>query len=157
MRKILLSEIVDAIEMQDDLSSNYYHIPTNELLYITDEDFSYAESGDNLDEIPDWQLESVKNAKDIIENDDYIELPTRFDIHEYHIMQKFCLTIPGEIGGMLNDCIQGSGAFRRFRENIYQFDIADDWYKYREKSYYQIAKKWCESNEIAFVDDRKKE
>jgi len=155
--KVLLSDIVEAMEMQDDFSSNYYHIPTGEIVFIRDDDFSYADSDDDLNELADWQLESIEKAKDILETEDYIELPTKFDIHEYRMMENFCFTIPGEIGDILYDCIQGSGAFRIFKDNIYRYGIADDWYKYREESYYEIAKGWCEVNEIPSVDDRKTE
>ncbi|MBU4446736.1 UPF0158 family protein [bacterium] len=153
--KIKLSSIVEAMDMQNDLSSHYYHIPTGEIIFITDEEFSYAES-DDFDEVADWQIESIKKAKDILESDNYIGLPSRFEIHEYQIMKNFCLSIPGEIGEELFDSIKGSGAFRIFKDNIYKYGLADNWYKYREEAFYEIANEWCEQNEITFIDDRGK-
>jgi len=156
MPKVLLSDIVEAMEMQNDLSCHYYHIPTGEIVFIRDDDFLHAESDNNLNDFADWEIESINKAKDIIGNNDYIELPTSFDIHEYRMMENFSLSISGDIGGILYDNLSGSGAFRRFKDNINRFGLEDKWYKYREESYYEIAKGWCEANEIPFVDDRKK-
>jgi hypothetical protein len=156
MPKILLSYIVEALEMQDQLSSHYYHIPTGEIVFIGDHDFMHEEADDDPDAYADWELESIEKAKDIIGNDDYVELPTSFDINEYSMMERFCFTIHDDIGNILYDSIQGSGAFGRFKNIIQRYGIENRWYKYRENLYYEIAKEWCEENEIPFHDDREK-
>ena len=149
MPKILLSDIVEAMEMQNDESSAYFNIKTGEIVSFYNEDSML------IDEDLSNQDKELRDL--VLESDDFIQIPDRFDIHEYHMMENFCLSIPGDIGDILYDNLPGSGAFRRFKDNINRFGLEDKWYKYREESYYEIAKGWCEANEIPFVDDREEE
>ena len=85
---------------------------------------------------------------------DYLKLPSRFDIHEYEIMERFCLSIPdGKMSAILLGKIRGSGAFHRFEDAIYNYGIENDWFKYRDEAYKEIAIAWLESNGIAYSDD----
>ncbi len=154
MAKILLSEIVDDMEMQNDMCSNYYHIPTGKIVLITEDDMSYAENDEPVDSAPDWQEESIKIAKEILMTDDYLSLPSQRDIHEWEIMHQFSLSIPGEIGEILNDSIHGSGAFRMFKDKIFNLGIQEDWYHFKKNNFFDIAKNWCKGNNIEFIDDR---
>jgi len=81
-------------------------------------------------------------------------LPTKFDIHEYSIMEKFCYSVKNEqIADALCNAIRGSGAFRRFKDEIQRRGIAEDWYKFRGEAILKIARDWCEANEIDYIDD----
>jgi len=87
-------------------------------------------------------------------DDDYLKLPSKFNVDEYEIMERFCLSIPNEkISNVLSDMIRGSGAFRRFKDLIYRYDIEKDWYKFRDEAYKEIAVSWLESNDFAYTDD----
>ena len=44
----------------------------------------------------------------------------------------------------LDAAIRGKGAFRRFKDRLYDFDLQEKWYKYRDDCYEQIARDWCE-------------
>ena len=90
-------------------------------------------------------------------DDDYLKLPSKFDIHEYEIMERFCLSMPNEkISNILLSKIRGSGAFRRFRDTIYQYGIEEDWFKYRDEAYKEIAISWLESHGFDYIDDMNK-
>jgi hypothetical protein len=149
MPKIRLSDIVEAMDMQNEESSAYLNIKTGEIISLYHEDSILID-----DEVKE---EDKELRESVLESEDYIQIPDRFDINEYHMMEKFSLSIPGDIGGILYDNLSGSGAFRRFKDNIYRFGIEDEWYKYRDNSYFDYAKGWCEANEIPFIYDRKKE
>ena len=147
--RILLSDIVEAMEMQNDESSVYLNLKTGEIVSLYHEDSML---------IDDEVIEEDKELREsVLESEDYIQIPDKFDINEYRMMEHFSLSIPGDIGGLLYDNLSGSGAFRRFKDNINRFGIEDKWYKYRNNSYYDHAKGWCEANEIPFIDDREKE
>ncbi|GAH05442.1 unnamed protein product, partial [marine sediment metagenome] len=76
-------------------------------------------------------------------------LPTKFDIHEYDIMEKLCLSIKDkEVSNTMYSSIKGSGAFRRFKNNIHRYNIQDDWYEYRDAAIKEIAIEWCKDNNI---------
>lgn len=48
--------------------------------------------------------------------------------------------------------IKGSGAFRRFKDAVHHYGIADDWYKYRDNALRQTAIDWCRHNNIEFEE-----
>ncbi len=151
---VKLSDIIEAIEFQMDESSAYLNKKTGEVVTVTQEDFEAAENQDALDEYPEWQHESIKTAQEILDHEeDFIGLPTKYDVHEYQIMERFILSIKDrEISDALYRAIKGKGAFRRFKDDIFRFDIADEWYKYREDAIKQVAIDWCELNQIKFKD-----
>jgi hypothetical protein len=43
--------------------------------------------------LPDWQKEMIQKAREVAESDDYLTLPSKYDIHERHIMEEFCYSI----------------------------------------------------------------
>ena len=66
-----------------------------------------------------------------------------------------------EIKDNLHRLIQGKGAFRRFKDYCFDENIIQDWYKYRDERYKEIAIEWCKENlvdligrdkEVIFVD-----
>ena len=90
--------------------------------------------------------------------DEYIGLPTKYDIDEYSMMEDFIETIEDErLYNQLLISIHGKGAFRRFKDTCINFGIIDDWYKFRDKKYKDIAIKWCEENNIEFYQMDKDE
>jgi uncharacterized protein (DUF433 family) len=90
---VKLSDIIEAIEFQMDESSAYLNIKTGEVVTVTQEDFKAAENQESLDEYPDWQQESIQTAREILEHEeDFIVLPTKYDVHEYQIMERFLKT-----------------------------------------------------------------
>jgi hypothetical protein len=89
-----------------------------------------------------------------LESDDYLELPSHFEIHDYAIMEDFCAAYPNEaMSEDLLDLIRGSGAFRRFKNYINRHGIEQDWYSFHDNAYKKIAIEWLEENGIAYTDD----
>jgi len=83
-----------------------------------------------------------------------VALPSRFDMNEYRIMERFCDTVEDEkVATGLRLAIQGSGAFRRFKDGLHAFGIAEQWYAFRDKALREIAKDWCEENHIEYTED----
>ena len=80
-----------------------------------------------------------------------IMLPTRYDINEYEMMENFAKNIEDiRLQNQLYISLNGSGAFRRFKDTCINFDIIDDWYKFRDEKYKEIAVNWCKENNIKF-------
>jgi Uncharacterised protein family (UPF0158). len=108
---------------------------------------------EQLEDFPEWQRENIKLAGEILESDEYLQLPDKFEINEYHIMEEFCLSINDEgLRERMYYSIKGSGAFRRFKENIRKYGIEDDWYRFRDAKIKEIATEWCEYHKIPFID-----
>ena len=152
--RVKLDEIIEGLEFQSDESSSFLDKTTGKVILISDYEMRAAEDDDPVEDFPDWEQELVAIAKEIIdETKDYIALPTKFDINEYSIMEKFCLSLnDSEMCDTLYGLIKGSGAFRRFKDAIHQYDIADDWYKFRDNALKQVAIDWCRDNNIEFED-----
>lgn len=149
---VKLDKIIEGIEFQSDETTSYLNKKTGEVVTITDQEFSAAEDNEPVEQFPEWEHENIKTAKDILETNDYISLPSKFDIHEYDIMERFCLSITDEeIRDRMYNSIKGSGAFRRFKDNIHRYNIAEEWYKYRDEAIKRMAIEWCEENGIEFI------
>lgn len=59
--------------------------------------------------------------------------------------EEFIYDLPaGRAQDALDAAIRGKGAFRRFKDRLYDFDLQEKWYKYRDDCYEQIARDWCE-------------
>jgi hypothetical protein len=150
--RVKLSDIIEGLEFQSDESSFFLNIKTGEVIFMTDYAMRAAEDDEPLEDVPDWERDLVAIAREIIaETGEHIALPTKFDIDEYRVMERFCLSMDNqEIGDILCDLISGSGAFRRFKDALYKYGIEDDWYKYRNKALKKIALEWCKENKIEF-------
>ena len=147
-----LSDIIDGLESQSDESSSFLNTKTGEVVLMTDYAMRAAEDDEPLEDVPDWERELVEIAREILaETGEYIQLPTRYDIDEYSIMESFCTSLDKqEIGDILCDLISGSGAFRRFKDAIYKYRVEDEWYAYRDNAIKEIAIEWCRENNIEF-------
>lgn len=120
---------------------------------VSDEEVGAAENEADLARYADWQQEIIKLAQQILDQpDNFIELPSKFAIHEYEIMERFCLSVEDEaISNTLYQAIKGRGAFRRFKDNIHRYQLAEAWYKYRDEALAEIAKSWCEQHRISYI------
>jgi len=150
---VKLEDVMEAIELHTMESNYFYYKKDGNVYYISDEELRAAEDDYDLEDFPEWQHDSIKRAEDIISTMDYIRLPDRHDINDYDIMEAFCLSIEDdELSEIMYDSIKGSGAFRRFKENIHKYGIADDWYDYQEYIYIEIAKDWCKEHGIKYIE-----
>ena len=85
--------------------------------------------------------------------DQYIALPSSYDVHEYQIMQDFILNLKNkDIRDQLWNTIHGKGAFRRFKDLAARFGVLEDWFLYLNQQYRKIAIKWCRENNIIYVE-----
>jgi hypothetical protein len=151
---VSLREIVDHLSFTTDEAITYLNKETGEVVTVSKEDLAQAEEGDDTENYPDWQREAVRAAGAILDSDAYVALPSQFDIHEYAIIQDFCYSIADEeLQSILLDEIHGAGAFRRFKNAIHQYGIAEDWYAFRDRALKEIAVDWLGDNNIAYTDD----
>ncbi len=64
-------------------------------------------------------------------------------------MDSFCHTVKNtRIASDLFRAISGKGAFSRFKEAIRRYSIEQAWYKYKDEAFREIAKEWCQENDI---------
>jgi len=152
MMKVDLKEIAESIEFQSDEAHSYLKLSSGEVVLITDEAVAAAESDDDFSEHAEWYRETIEQARDFINHeDDYIPLPSKYDFHEYRVMEEFIYSLPIEKQrNELLSLIKGKGAFARFKHGLERFMLLDEWYQYRDKALAELAESWCRDNGIEF-------
>src|SRR5882672_1225128 len=150
---VKLKDIIEGLEFLTDEGTSYLNTTTGEVVYVTTEELRAAEEEQPLEDFPEWQHDAIHIAKDIVETDHYLQLPDRFEIHEYSIMERFCLSVDDEdLREDLCDAIRGRGAFRRFKDRMQAYGIAEAWYRYRDEALREIAVAWCEVHGLQYTE-----
>ena len=144
------------MDLPSDGWTAYLNRRTGELVDVTDEELRLAEADHEPSDLPDEQDEEVSKAREVLESEDFLALPGKLEIHEYSIIERFCLEVedPGVRETLLR-AIRGAGAFRRFRDVIHESGMAEAWYAYRQQALEEIAAEWLEANEIAFSREKR--
>jgi len=151
---VKLKDIIDEMEIQSDAHSYYLNKNTGEIVMVTDEHLTVAEDEEDISHYSAWEQEAIQVAINVLESEeDYIPLPSQFDIHEYQIMEEFCLSLDDvKLKDKMYHSIKGSGAFRRFKDNIFEYGIEQNWFQYRRDAFKRIAINWCEENNIPYAE-----
>lgn len=152
---VKLKELIDEMQSQMDEWTSYFNKKTGEIVSISDEEFRAAEDDDEDEEsFYDIDNDRVKTAMEILEDsDDYVKLPSKFDIHEYDIMERFCLSVKNDKDRkFLLIAIKGPGAFRRFKDMVRELGIEEDWYRFKDEEYKVKAIEWCNENGIRYAE-----
>ena len=151
--RVKLADILEGMDFQSDERSSFLNLITGDVVAITDEELRAAENDAPLEDFPEWQHDAIRIAKDIVETDHYLPLPDRFEVNEYQIMERFCLSVDDEdMRADLCDTIRGRGAFRRFKDRMQMYGMADEWYQYRDAALREIAIAWCEEHGIPYTE-----
>ncbi|HET9551240.1 MAG TPA: UPF0158 family protein [Candidatus Binatia bacterium] len=148
---VSLREVIDEMEIMSDEATAYINRKTGELITITDEMFSLAEDPDEAEDAPEWQKEFMPKVREVTASEDFIPLPSKFDIHEWSIMERFARSVAdGDVRDELEAALHGRGAFGRFKDALHRRRIADAWYRYRDAALEEIAIEFLEAHGIEF-------
>jgi hypothetical protein len=154
---VSLREMVEEMQLVSSESHAYMNKVSGEFVTIFDEYIAAMDGDEDWSDRHDWEQEIFDQTKEVLSSDDYLGLPSQFELHEYDIMESFCLSIPDEkLSDLLLNQIRGSGAFRRFKDTIYRYGIEKDWFRFRADAYKEIAIDWLENNDLAYTDDMNK-
>lgn len=131
---VSLSQIMEAIEMSNDVTLHVYRQSDGQILLL------FEELDSDLIEM-------------VIDDDDYIPLPSKYEMNEYHVMEKYIEQLADQnIKNILRDAICGKGAFRRFKNLIHHYHIQNDWYQFLTNEYRKVALRWCQKYNVSFVE-----
>jgi hypothetical protein len=141
--------------MQSDDFSAYLNIETGEVITAQTEFLGYVEDGKTADDFDNEERQEFLVALDIIDNPEkYYELPSSYDLNEYQIMKDFASEVTDEhVSELLFLALDGVGAFRRFKDVVYRYDLSDEWYRFRDQAYKEILIEWCDEHELDYIDD----
>jgi hypothetical protein len=146
----VLDDLIDALEEQSDTLFPFLDRETGKVELISDESLSLGNAEpEEIDLLPDWQKEEAELAVLIETSDRYLRLPDRFELNEWTIMNEFCHEVKREdIRAKLLRAAQGNRAFRRFRDEIANHNLWDQWNGFRRQAFGEILREWCEENAI---------
>ena len=152
MSKVIsLPEVISALEAASDDCSSYLDPETGEIILVTEEERALAEDG-SWAEAPAWQREQMPKIRAALEGDRWLELPDRFDIHEWAIMEGFSRSHNSErVRRELLEAIHGAGAFRSFRSAIRRLGLDQNWYQFRDEALADIARRWLEEHNLKYM------
>lgn len=159
-----MSEPVSLREVAEELGAltqgwtAYLHRPTGELFSLSEDmglraerDEGDDEEQDGSDGLPQWERELLIKSREVLESDDWIELPTQFDIHELRIMETFVDSVEhDDARNQLIRALRGKKAFRHFKDTVKRFGIEQRWYQYRTTAIEEIVAEWLDEHEIAY-------
>ena len=125
------------MDFVNDDTKYYYDVKNGKVLMIFDGMVDGEDNPELIAEIEDSFIE------------EYIPLPGQ---NEYRIMEEFIYDLPeGRNQDTLERAIQGRGAFRRFKDRLFDLNLEQKWYDYRDRAYERISKEWCEQYNIDIV------
>jgi hypothetical protein len=152
---VKLNDVVEAIDSAMEEHVHYLDKRTGEIVLLTSEELQAAEEDELISEYPDWQQESVLKAREVLRKPEgFVQLPDQSDIHEYQIMEEFCLAFEDRrVGQELLRLIKGSGAFRRFKNAIHEKGVEKVWYEFKRNELERVAIDWLEENDISYSRD----
>ena len=131
--KVKLQEVLEALEGAGMEIEYYYDTKTQEILMVFDGMVNGEYNLELMEELSEGFVE------------DFIPLPGQYEINEYRMMERFIYELPvGRNQDVLEKAIRGKGAFRRFKDRLFDLGMEEKWYQYRDACYEKIAREWCE-------------
>lgn len=160
--KVFIEDIADKLEEANENWLAFLNKNTGEIVNVERQYYGLAEELPEDEEIPsnlsDWEKAFVQTAIEVLDNwENYLELPNQFDIHEYSIMEDFAESIVDQRkSAILYQAMNGRGAFRRFKDKLYDLGLEDLWFSYKYESFCKTAVRWCDEYEISYEFKDKK-
>lgn len=83
--------------------------------------------------------------------DRFLPLPKKKQIHTFAIMEEYVASSPhlkAKEREKLRAALDGAGPFKRFRDEVKMQKLEDDWLRYRDTRFEQMAREWCAEHGI---------
>jgi hypothetical protein len=147
---VKLQDVVDEMDVVSHTFKAFINRKTGDLTTLTETMIDEAEGDFDFEDECD---ELTPEVKEVLESDDYLELPDADEIHEWSIMERFSESLNNdEWRQELLTAIHGRGAFRLFRDSIHRLGIEDDWDAFRKETFSEIARDFLLAHGIPFVE-----
>jgi Uncharacterised protein family (UPF0158) len=148
---VSLNDVTEQMDLTTDEATAYINRKTGELITLTHEEFALAEDPDEAESAPQWQKELLPKAREVLASEDYIPLPSKFEIHEWSIMERFARSLTdAAVSDELDAALHGRQAFRRFKDAVHRLGIVDEWYRFRDVALEEITIEFLEAHGIAY-------
>ena len=133
MKKLDLNAAAEEFDMISDEMHLFYNTETGEFDFYNE------------------YLGSDGEDPERFEEDCWVAAPSQRDIGEYGMMSDFADTVTDpRKNELLCVALEGRGAFRRFKDTLQRVGLTERWYAFRRAAYMEVARAWCEENEIPY-------
>jgi hypothetical protein len=141
--RVKLHDVIEAMDLPDQGWKSYLNRDTGEIVTITDEDRALVEDDSDVDRLPDWQREAVLKAREALDSSGFLLLPDSYEVHEWSIMERFGKErANARHRDELLDSLHGRGAFRMFKATVRRLGIEEEWHRFRDSAFEEIARDW---------------
>lgn len=129
----------------------YLDQQTGEVIVLGgDVSFDISDPGDEPpDDLSDWDLEEWKRCRKVMSDSSgrYLEIPSGEDRDPWQLRADFADQLEdAELRDRLAQALRGSGAFRRFKDELHRHPgVRDAWHEYESNAQRQAAIEWLES------------
>jgi hypothetical protein len=153
--KVLLSDIVEVMQMPAEDEKSYVELETGEVITVLDEEFEKAATDKPIEFFPDWDQGPIALAREVLRHPErYQKLPVARKNAENKIMERFGESIDDPVvEEALKDALVGAEALRAFKSVIFEFSLEKDWFRFRDRFYRSAAVRWCRKNNMEYETD----
>lgn len=115
----------------------YVHKTKGEYIVFPGDDLMMMADDEQLDP---WRDDMKKVADN---EDEYVKIEPLKSYESYQIMKDFIYSdrIKGTLREKLLNAIEGKGAFRRFDDMVFRYDVRQDWFDFREQAMIDYVKR----------------
>jgi hypothetical protein len=150
---VSLRQVVEELEALPEEWTLYLDRESGELFPLGDEEADRVEDG-REDELSDWAADELPRIREILDSERWLALPTRFDVHEWAIMDAFARSRDdADLADELSRAVHHRGAFRSFKDAVHRHGVQEDWYRFRDAEVAEIAAQWLDLHGIAYARD----
>ena len=154
--KVNISDVIECIEFETENLNHYYNKNTGIIIYKESSETSNYSAADynRINEFEEWERELIESLYDLENNpDNYIKLPGEDEISELNMMINFCNSFNDfSIDDILNKNVDDIKKIQKIKKLIEEKNMLNDWYDFREQTEKQIAKDWCNKNNIEYIE-----
>ena len=144
---VSLVEMVSEMAEVVDNHTAFLNRKTGELLTMNDQQRALFENSQPVHDMSEDQ-HAVREA---MESGNLLELPSKFEHHEYSIVERFCESInEPRHKRKLKKAIRGRRAFRDFQKVLGKLGIQERWIGFRNRELEELAVDWLDRNDIAY-------
>ena len=140
--RVSLNAVLDAFFCQSETLAAYVDLDTGEVRTLLLDKVTYDAHGmSDLYEKSQAEFETCRS----------LMLPVPSASQDYQIMGAFAESQDDAICNRLLSAINGRGAFKRFKNEVYRLGIESKWHEFRDEAYRDIARDLLEANDIRWI------
>ncbi len=147
---ISLKKIAQEIDMLGDDWTAYLNRQTSEVCSFPNDEMGQIEEGADADDLSDWRTQFEK-MREILEGNDWIRLPNKFDVNEWSIMRDYAQSMEvTSVRDELLNTIHGRGAFRLFKDTLIRLGFRDHWFEFKSQAIEEIVADFLDARGIPY-------